>query len=100
MKTPVRELRLHRGLVESVNASQTLREGSTKAPRSNVVAMLRDSVMERSGGLRGVSVVAKASRQLHEAFVEPPWLLRRHHGRFAEPSRSFGATLAPPEIRQ
>ena len=60
--------------------------------------------MERSRGLRGASVVAKASRRLHEAFVEPPWLLAvppwSLRGAFVEPSRSFGATLASPVIRQ
>lgn len=35
MKTPNREPRLHRGLIELVKASGRLREGSTEAPRSN-----------------------------------------------------------------
>ena len=55
--------------------------------------------MERSRGLRGASLVAKASRGLHEAFVEPPrflaappWSLR---GAFVKPLQSFGATSRP-----
>ena len=82
MKTPFRELRLHQGLVELLKALQRLHEGSTKALRSNrggagafTKWMRRDSVMERSRGLYKASVVAKASRWLHEGFVEPLWLL-------------------------
>ena len=73
MKMPFRGLRLHRGLVELVKAPQRHREGSTMAPRrlreAPVVAMRHDGVMERSRGLRGDSMVVKASRWLHEAFV-------------------------------
>ena len=111
MKTPLRELWLHRGLVELVKAPQRLHEGSTKAPRSNhggagvsIKWMPHEGIMERSRGLRGASVVTKVSRRLHETFVEPPWLLAAPpwslRGAFVEPSRSFGATLAPPVIRQ
>ena len=82
MKTPFRELWFHRGLVELVKAPRRLREGSTKAPQSkrggdgvSIKWMHREGIMERSRGLRGASVVAKASRRLHEAFVEPLWLL-------------------------
>ena len=92
-KTPFRDLRLHRGLVELVKALQRLREGSMKALRSSrggagasTKWMRHDGVMERSRGLRGASVVAKASRRLRGAFVEP--------------SRSFGATLVSLAIRQ
>ena len=66
--------------------------------------MRREGIMERSRGFCGASVVAKALRRLHEAFVEPPWLLAAPpwslRGAFVEPSWRFGATLAPPVIRQ
>ena len=42
---------------------------------ATMMVMCLGGVMERSRGFRGASVIAKASRQLHEAFVELPWLL-------------------------
>ena len=84
MKTPFRELRLHRGLVELVKAPQRLREGTVKVPRRlyevTVVAIRRDGVMKRLRDLRGSSVVT------HGATMVASWSLR--------------GVLAPPAIRQ
>ena len=62
--------------------------------------MPRDGVMECSRGLRGVSVVAEASWRLHEAFVEPPWLLAAPPWSLRE---AFAMLWRPPDtigIRQ
>ena len=54
MKTPIRELRLHLGLVELVKAPQRLREAT-------VVAFRHYDIMECSRGLRGALVVARGA---------------------------------------
>lgn len=58
MITPVRELRLHRGLIELVKASRRLRAAT--------VVVLEHPQSES---------VATASWSVREAFVEPLWLL-------------------------
>ena len=79
MKTPFRELRLHRGLVELVKAPQRLREATVVAP-------------EHTQNGRA----ATASWNVREAFVKPPWLLAAPpwslRGAFAELWHHLGAT--------
>ena len=89
MKTPFRELGLYRGLV----ASRRLHEGSAKQP------WWSRSIHKKYG------CGATELWSVHEAFMEPPWLLVAPPwslcGAFAKPSRSFDAhLLAPPAICQ
>lgn len=58
-----------------------------------MVAMRYDSVIERSRGLRGASMVVKASRRLHEVFVVAS-------GGTMVASRNLIRALVPPAIRQ
>ena len=64
--------------------------------------MRHDGVMERSlclyeGSTKSPRTTKKASRRLHEAIVDPPWLLS---GATTVASRSLCGALSPPQIRQ